>query len=140
MDDDVPQSASLPTSALPLRRFPVFHSTDPAVLAELLSTRCGASDFDFREGPRPFEVTINYLELKQIALVSCRHQGAAGFRLPTNDRIHQPFCISGTGVVDVAGQQFRVNREETCVLPSRTETLFNHGDEQRSQILRRRGS
>jgi AraC-like DNA-binding protein len=141
MDDRVPQRTALQSlesqsfasqsfsSGLPLRRFPVFHSNDPAVMAEMLTSRCGASDFDFREGSRPFEVTINYLALKQLALVSCRHSGAAGFRLPTHDLIRQPFCISGTGLVDFDGQQFPVTRDETCVVPSQTDTIFNYDEE-----------
>jgi AraC-like DNA-binding protein len=131
MDDRVPQHAALQSfvSGLPLRRFPVFHSSDPAVMAEMLTTKCGASDFDFRKGSRPFEVTINFLQLKQLALVSCRHTGAAGFRLPAGDVIRQPFCISGAGLVDFDGRHFAVTREETCVVPSETDTVFNYDDE-----------
>jgi len=131
MDDRVPQSSAPQSfvSGLPLRRFPVFHSTDPAVMAQMLINTCGASDFDFRKGARPFEVTINFLQLKQLGLVSCRHSGTAGFRLPTHDLIRQPFCISGTGQVDFDGRQFPVTREETCVVPSETDTSFNYEDE-----------
>jgi AraC-like DNA-binding protein len=131
MDDRVPQ-LSVPQSFaadLPLRRFPVFHSDDPAVMAEMLSNTVGAYDFDFRKGTRPFEVTINFLQLKQLGLVSCRHSGAAGFRLPTHDLIRQPFCISGTGHIDFDGRQFPVTREETCVVPSETDTTFAYDDE-----------
>jgi AraC-like DNA-binding protein len=131
MDDRVPQLSAPPSfaSSLPLRRFPVFHASDPAVMAEMLTTACGASDFDFRTGARPFEVTINFLQLKQLALVSCRHSGTAAFRLPTDELIHQPFCISGTGHVGFGGQQFPVTREETCVMPSQTDTVCNYDDE-----------
>jgi AraC-like DNA-binding protein len=131
MDDRVPQSSAPQSiaSRLPLHRFPLFHSIDPAEVAQMLSNACGASDFDFRPSSRPFEVTINFLQLKQLSLVSCKHSGAAGFRLPTHDLIRQPFCISGTGEVDFGGRRFPVTREETCVVPSETETGFNYDDE-----------
>jgi AraC-like DNA-binding protein len=49
--------------------------------------------------------------------------------LPTHDLIRQPFCINGSGQVDFDGRQFPISREQTCVVPSQTDTVFSYDEE-----------
>ncbi len=115
-------------SAGPLHRFPAFQTNDPAVMAEALASSCGARDFAFRDSPHPFEVKINFLKLKQLALASCQYAGAASFRIPTEDTIRQPFALAGAALVGFGGRQFAVNQDETCVVPAGTLSALNYQD------------
>jgi len=105
----------------PLHRFPLIHTTGAEQFRRSFSSVFDRVGVDLCEQQQSFEVTMNFVGLKNLDLGYSRYGSAVGLHVPADNLVRQQFCISGVGQTAFGSSHFLVDRNETCVAPAGTD-------------------
>src|SRR5271169_3631414 len=99
----------------PLRRFPVFETSDPEEFSDALVTRFGASRAEAR-CPAGFLAKGNLVQLQSIGLVYGACSSGVSVNYPEADRFRLITATSGKGEAIVGGNAVGLDASQSCIV------------------------
>jgi AraC-like DNA-binding protein len=99
----------------PLRRFPVFRTSDPEEFRNALLSRFGASGADVRYGPG-FRAQGNLVQLDGIGLVYGASSSGAAVDYPDADRVRLLTAMAGKGQATIGGKSIDIHTQQSCIV------------------------
>src|SRR5271169_724284 len=99
----------------PLRRFPVFETTDPEEFTDALVTRFGASRAEAKF-PAGFLAKGNLVQLQSIGLVYGACSSTVSVNYAEADRFRLITAVTGKGEAIVGGKAVGLNASQSCIV------------------------
>jgi len=99
----------------PLRRFPVFRTTDPEVFRDALRTRFGAARAEAKS-PAGFLAKGNLVQLQSIGLVYGACSTGVSVNYPEADRFRLLTAVTGNGQATIGGKTVGLNAQQSCIV------------------------
>lgn len=111
----------------PLRRFPVFRTTDAEEFRNALLTRFGASRAEAKF-PAGLLAKGNLVQLQSIGLVYGACSSAVSVNYPEADRFRLLTAVTGNGQATIGGKTVGLNAHQSCIVsPGQSTGLATDG-------------
>src|ERR1700690_3868559 len=99
----------------PLRRFPVFRTSDPDEFTNALLTRFGARRVEVKS-PARFRAQGNLVQLQSVGLVYGVSNSGVSVDYPEADRFRLLTAVTGKGEATIAGKTIEINAHQSCIV------------------------
>ncbi|MGO8910002.1 MAG: AraC family transcriptional regulator [Bradyrhizobium sp.] len=125
-----PEHLSPEHLADPLRRFPVFRTSDPEEFSNALLTRFGANRAEVRSRAG-FQAQGNLVQLHGIGLVYGASSSGVSVDYPEADRFRLLTIVTGRGEATIDGKSIPIDAHQSCIVSpgqcTRLATEAGHG-------------
>ena len=125
-----PEHLSPEQLADPLRRFPVFRTSDPEEFRNALQMRFGAIGAEVRS-PGGFVARGSLVQLPDIALVHGASSASVSVDYSETDRFRLLTALTGRGEAAIDGKAVEINAHQSCIIsqgsPARITGEGSHG-------------
>jgi AraC-like DNA-binding protein len=115
----------------PLKRFPVFQTTDPDVLANVVTSVFGATKLDLKQ-PDKLDVRGNFARLGDIALAFGAINTDVSFEYPEADYVRLQIALRGRASTIANRQETAIEGAQACITSAhQTSLMLCEGGHQR---------
>jgi AraC-like DNA-binding protein len=110
-----PEHLSPEYLADPLRRFPVFRTSDPEEFTNALLTRFGARRVEVKS-PARLRAQGNLVQLQSVGLVYGVSNSGVSVDYPEADRFRLLTAVTGKGEATIGGKAIEINAHQSCIV------------------------
>ena len=116
--------------------FPFIKTRNPNEFREALASKLYANKVEVETGDRPFEISLNLVELTNVDLMWRVCTAPHTIHVLSADRFRQHFALQKSGYSRFGQAQFTISSTESAVIPSGAEVINHHEADFEGYILR----